>query len=190
MSLASVGSVEEPTPAVRFRIVPRRSRVAIEACSSLHPIVTRTDGVTGFVDLDVSDVGRLAAAGRDGRPAGRMTLLVQDLRSGNRFEDHELHRHVDARRFPTIEGELARLRPNGKEGHYVVLGDILFHGVRRTYESEMSVALDGDGTTVRMAGVAVFDMRDFGLEPPRMLMLRIHPAVEVRVEIVAEREGA
>ena len=32
-------------------------------------------------------------------------------------------------------------------------------------------------------------IRDFGMEPPRILMLRVEPEVVVRVEIVAVREG-
>jgi hypothetical protein len=34
-----------------------------------------------------------------------------------------------------------------------------------------------------------FDVRDFGMEPPRMLFLRVEPEVAVRVEIIAEREA-
>ena len=37
--------------------------------------------------------------------------------------------------------------------------------------------------------VAVFDIRDFGMEPPRILMLKVQPEVTVRVEIVAEKES-
>ena len=38
------------------------------------------------------------------------------------------------------------------------------------------------------AGESTFDIRDFGMEPPRILMLKVQPEVGVRVEIVAERE--
>ena len=46
-----------------------------------------------------------------------------------------------------------------------------------------------DESTVHLTGQATFDVRDFGMEPPRILMLRVYPEVEVSVEIVAEREG-
>ena len=39
-----------------------------------------------------------------------------------------------------------------------------------------------------LAGETTFDMRDFGMEPPRILMLRVEPDVTVRVTIVAEKE--
>jgi hypothetical protein len=36
----------------------------------------------------------------------------------------------------------------------------------------------------------VFDMRDFQLDPPRLLMLKVHPQVRVRGRLVAVREDA
>jgi hypothetical protein len=46
-----------------------------------------------------------------------------------------------------------------------------------------------DDDTIRLNGESTFDIRDFGMEPPRILMLRVEPEVVVRVEIVAVREG-
>jgi integrase/recombinase XerD len=41
--------------------------------------------------------------------------------------------------------------------------------------------------TLRLAGESTFDVRDFGMEPPRIPMLRVEPDVKVRVEIFAEK---
>jgi hypothetical protein len=49
----------------------------------------------------------------------------------------------------------------------------------------MSVAVL-DARTVRLMGRSTFDIRDFGMEPPRILMLRVHPEVTVRIDLVAE----
>jgi hypothetical protein len=172
---------------LRFRIVPDRSHVWIEAHSSLHPMASRADGLAGFVDLEVSDDGRLAARSDCDGPAGRLSLPVERLRSGNRFEDRELHRRIDAHRYPTIDGELDSLEPDREDRRYRVRGDVVFHGVRRTYESDMTAEVDGD--IVHLAGGATFDVRDFGVEPPRVLVLRVEPHVAVRVHIVAEKEA-
>ena len=40
-----------------------------------------------------------------------------------------------------------------------------------------------------MGGESQFDIREFGMEPPRMLMLKVQPEVGIRVEIVAVRES-
>jgi hypothetical protein len=38
-------------------------------------------------------------------------------------------------------------------------------------------------------GEHTFDIRDFGMDPPKILMFRVEPEVNVRVEIVAEKVG-
>ena len=63
-----------------------------------------------------------------------------------------------------------------------------FRGVTRSYESEMTFA-QLDDQTIRLEGSSTFDIRDFGMEPPRILLLRVHPDVDVRVEVVATRES-
>ncbi len=166
----------------RYRIVPERSRVWIEARSSLHPIHSRSDGLEGWFDLDVRGTGRvnLAAA-----PSGHLELPVQKLRSGNPLEDRELKRRIDASRFPTITGDLTTMVRTGADGRYLVEGELTFMGVKRMYRDEMTIERVDDGT-VRLGGQSTFDVRDHGLEPPRILMLRVEPMVRVRVEIVAE----
>jgi hypothetical protein len=39
----------------RYTIIPERSRVWIDARSSVHPIHSTADGLEGFVDLDADD---------------------------------------------------------------------------------------------------------------------------------------
>ena len=51
----------------------------------------------------------------------------------------------------------------------------------------MSFAM-ADEHTVTLAGERTFDIRHFGMEPPRILTLRVYPEVTVRIEIVA-RDG-
>ena len=46
-----------------------------------------------------------------------------------------------------------------------------------------------DDRTIRLSGSSRFDVRDYGMEPPRILMLKVEPEVDVRVDIQAEREG-
>jgi polyisoprenoid-binding protein YceI len=120
-------------------------------------------------------------------PRGRVSLRVERLVSGNPLQDRELRRRIDARRFPTIDGELTGLRAIDNGGRYRVRGDVTFRGVTRTYEDEMVFTLAGD-RLVEMDGRATFDIRDFGMTPPRILMLKVEPEVEVTAHIVAERQ--
>jgi hypothetical protein len=168
----------------RYRIVPERSKVFISARSSLHPIDTRTDGLQGFLEVEVQGGGRVNLM----VPAkGRVSLPVERMSSGNPLEDRELQRRIDARRYPTIDGELTGMTETGRDGRYLVQGAVTFKGSTRTYEEEMVVSQDGDGT-LELSGESTFDIRDFGMDPPRILMLKVEPEVGVRVEITAERE--
>lgn len=167
----------------RFRIVPDKSAVLIEASSSLHPIHTRTVGLVGFLEVDVHE-GVIDTAAH---PQGQLSLRVDRLSSGNRLEDRELQRRIDARRHPTIDGRLERMTKANGDGRYRVAGDLTFHGVTRRCEDDL-VITPLDDRTLRVEGESSFDIRDFGMEPPRIFMLRVHPDVKVRIEVVAEKE--
>jgi hypothetical protein len=65
-----------------YRIDPSRSRVYIDGRSSLHPIHTETDGLQGWLEMDVRD-GRLDVAES---PRGHVEFPVDKLRSGNVLE--------------------------------------------------------------------------------------------------------
>jgi polyisoprenoid-binding protein YceI len=145
-----------------FRIVPERSVVSIAARSSLHPINGEAHGLEGSVDLSTG-------------LGGRLELPVASLRSGNPLYDAEMHRRVDARRHPTIVGEVVEATPLDDPGRWRILGDLTFHGVTRQVEGEVSVEAPD------------LDVRDFGVRPPRIGFLRVHPDVNVAIRIEATR---
>ena len=159
--------------------------VWIDAQSSLHPIHAETDGLEGDLELDVDAGGRLNPTAE---PRARLSFPVAQLRSSNPLEERELKRRIEARKFPTISGVLTSMKQDGAVGRYLVEGEITFRGVTNTYEEEMSLE-QTDGNTIKLTGGATFDVRDFGMDPPRILLLRVHPDVAVRVEIIAEKEG-
>jgi hypothetical protein len=168
----------------RYDIVPERSQVWIDATSSVHPIHSRTDGLEGFVELEVQRDGQV-----DLRiaPQGRLSLPAERLSSRSRLEDQELRRRIDARRYRSIDGRLVEMRATGRDGRYLVCGEVTFRGVTNSHEDEMTIA-QLDDATLQLDGRSTFDIRDFGMEPPRILMLRVHPQVVVTVSIVARRK--
>jgi polyisoprenoid-binding protein YceI len=167
----------------RYRILPARSRVWIEARSNVHPINTEADGLEGWLELDITD-GKINV---DQTLRGHLEFPVENLKSGNVFEDRELRRRIDARRYPSIAGDLKAMKHADEPSRYMVNGNLTFRGVTRTYEDAMTV--DAENGTVTLAGKSTFDIRDFGMEPPRILMLKVQPEVSVRVEIIAEKES-
>jgi polyisoprenoid-binding protein YceI len=169
----------------RYRIVPESSHVWIEAQSNVHPIHSSTDGLEGFVEIQMAPDGGVDLTQN---PSGHLSLSVNRLSSGNRLEDREMQKRIDAKRYPTIDGALDKMERLGNDGSYKVRGGITFRGVAHNYEDEMTVHAVDD-QTIKLAGKSRFDIRDFGMEPPRVLMLRVEPEVDVRVEIVATKEA-
>ena len=167
----------------RYRIVPERSRIWIDARSSLHPIHSSTDGLEGYVDVDDRRGGGAVLAVP---AAGRVSLEVDRLSSGNPLEDRELRNRVDAARFPTIDGVLTDSQRLDGTDRYRVTGDVSLRGVSRSCRDELSLEVLDD-RTVRLTGGSTFDVRDFGVKPPRLLMLRVDPEVAVRIDIIAAR---
>jgi polyisoprenoid-binding protein YceI len=164
-----------------YQIVPSRSQVWVEATTSVHPIHGEASGLTGAIEADVAD-GEVTLTKP---PQLRFEMPIKELRSGNPMYDSEMQRRVDARRYPTITGDATELTELGS-GRYRLRGDLAFHGVTRAVEGEVKVQAEG-GRTLLLEGAQTFDVREFGIQPPRILMLKVHPDVAVRVRIVAER---
>jgi polyisoprenoid-binding protein YceI len=168
----------------RYRIDPTQSRVMIDATSSVHPIHSSTEGIEGWLELDLQGGGRVNAAAEAG---AHVEFSVDQLRSGNPLEDRELKRRIDARRFPTITGELTTIQATGTDGRYIVHGTVTFKGVTQPSHDEVTLSVD-ETDAVRVQGSSVFDIREFGMEPPRILMLKVSPHVTVTIDVVAHKE--
>lgn len=173
-----------------YRVDPARSRATVDATSSVHPIHSETDGLTGWLELQVDDAGRPNLRSRKG---AEISLEVERLRSGNPLEDRELRRQIDARRYPTITGAMRSMRSAGSRGSggstdsgstFIVGGDVTLRGVTRAHEGLVTIDV-WPGGEINVRGAAVFDVREFGIEPPRILMLRVHPEVTVSIDVIA-----
>jgi polyisoprenoid-binding protein YceI len=171
-------------PRRRFRVVPDRSTVVIAATSTIHPIRTRTAGLEGYVDLAFRR-GRIDA-GEDAD--GLLALPVSKLSSGNPLQDRELRRRIDARRFPTITGRLTALEAGEGDGRFRARGELTFRGVTRECADELAIALDR--STLLVSGSSRFDIRDFGMAPPSILLARVHPHVDVTIDLHCEQDGS
>jgi polyisoprenoid-binding protein YceI len=165
----------------RFRIDPGQSRVWIEARSSLHPIRAESAGLEGWFEAELDRSGHVDPSVA---PRAQVTLPVELLSSGNGFYDREMRRRVEARKYPVITGQLTTMNDAGGDGRYLVGGELTFRGVTRSYRDEMTLS-SLDERTVRLEGQRVFDIREFGMEPPRILTLRVYPEVAVKILVVA-----
>jgi polyisoprenoid-binding protein YceI len=166
-----------------FRVVPDRSSLIIQARSSVGAINWEATGIEGTIEAvigeGVVDLRTPASA--------RLEMAVERLQSGNALYDAELLQRIDARRHPTTVVELRELTPvTGPR--YRALGDLSFHGITREVTGTVSVESD-DGERLIVEGEQVFDIRDFDVPSPKILMLKILPDVRVHLLLLAERES-
>ncbi|MEY2401559.1 MAG: PadR family transcriptional regulator, regulatory protein PadR [Ilumatobacteraceae bacterium] len=173
--------VDDEVTTSRFRVVPDRSAVMINARSSVGPITFGAIGVRGFIEVSVA--GRRVCPVP--YPTAHLEIDVDQLRSGNSLYDAELLRRIDARRHPTVVLDLRACTALGSTGRYQLQGEVTFHGVSKPLDGTVSVAMPGEGTLV-IRGEQVVDIRDFGVVSPTVLMLRIYPDVVVGLQIEAE----
>jgi polyisoprenoid-binding protein YceI len=147
----------------------------------LHPINTETRGLRGSVEVTLRSDGSLDL---DQPVIGTLEVSADRLSSGNQLYDLELRRRIDAKTYPTIAGQIIRVTQSETPGQYLVQGDLTFHGKTRTFEHEM--VIDILAGSISMKGDYVFDIRQFNMKPPSMLMLKVYPEVAVRVELYGD----
>ena len=195
MSASAVRAASSPTsehaPAAdqvattsRFRVVPERSVVMIDARSSVGPITFGAVGVTGFLEAAICD----GTVHPEPCPTAHLEIEVERLRSGNSLYDAELLRRIDARRHPTVTLDLRACSRLSGSGRYQLGGQVTFHGVSRPLDGAVAVTLRSDRSLL-VRGEQMVDIRDFGLVSPTVLMLRIYPDVIVGLQIEAELEA-
>jgi polyisoprenoid-binding protein YceI len=167
-----------------YKIVPERSKLWAEARSSLHPIKVESNAVEGSLELEVAS----GHADLSKTPKGSIALHVESLKTGNRLEDRELERQLQVRKYPRIRGEVREVAALDGGRRYRVRGDLTLRGVTKSLEGEVTLQVIDD-RTVQVEGEKTIDVRDFGLQPPKILMLQVYPEVRIRARLVAIREG-
>ena len=165
----------------RFVLDPERSAVLIDARSTVGPICFGTTGVHGSLYAAIGYAG----VSTEIPPTGWLTIDMTRLSSGNKLYDAELQRRINSRRFPTAKVELKECTPSAPGWRYRLRGELTFHGITRRTEGTVRIESASDNRIV-ISGEQAFDIRDFALPSPTMLMLRIFP--DVRVRLYAEAE--
>jgi polyisoprenoid-binding protein YceI len=166
-----------------YRVLPERSRLWAEARSSLHPIHVETTGLTGYLEIELEG-SRLKP---DVAVSARIELEAERLKTGTELYDHELERRLELERYPRITGTVHEVHSLDSGRRYLVRGELSLHGVTRKVSGEVTIRI-ADDRTIEVEGEKELDMRDYGLDPPRLLMLRVYPEIRVRARVVAERE--
>ncbi len=176
-------AAQEDRTVARFKIIGERSHFWFDARSSLHPIKAETTAIDGFVEAETDGAGLDLTS----PPHARIQIEAATVKTGNGLYDRELERRLEVRNYPHIVGEVLEVSESSAGSRYRVRGNVSFHGVTKPIEGEVRLRVV-DGGDLEFEGEKVFDMRDFGLTPPRILMLKVYPEVKVRGRIAAEKQ--
>ena len=152
----------------------------MRARSTLHPIVRRA-AVSGFIDATVVD-GVIDT----GRPVrGRLELVLTDFRADDIY-DSEIERRLDVQRHPVVVAELLEATAQDGNGHYRMAGELSLHG--RTQRLDGDALVRCDAAMLSLEGSLTLDVRSFGLQPPKFLLLRVQPQVQVTLHLRADAD--
>jgi polyisoprenoid-binding protein YceI len=157
------------------------SKVAIHANSSIHP-VHGDISVRGEASVDLSD----GALDVGSKASGFIEADVESLKSGNKLEDFELRRRLEAKKYPTMRYDVGGV--NGGGDRYKVTGTLTFHGVSREFVEECSARMDSGALHVEAEHT--FDIREFLVKPPRIGPLQVHPEVTVSLHLVGRQAAS
>jgi polyisoprenoid-binding protein YceI len=153
----------------------------VEARSNVGTVSFGTTSVTGCVEA--VRVGGAVDATQ--RPKASLRIPVASLRSGNALYDAELHTRLAVHRYPVVDVELDEAQAVGG-ARYKVAGRVTLHGVTCTLVGGVTLTLEGN--RLEVTGEEVIDIRQFGIELPTVLMLRIYPEVRVRLQLLAHED--
>jgi polyisoprenoid-binding protein YceI len=163
--------------ACKFNVASSSSSLGFDGKSSLHAVHGTASQLTGSITATVED-GSLAL---DPQPAMHVEFPVERMSSGNSLQDKEMWKLLDSKRNPTITADLRNLASTGGNA-YRATGDISMSGRNKSYDGDLTIKVDRDRVVVD--GALVVDIRDFGLQPPRLLMVTVQPQVTVKLHLV------
>jgi polyisoprenoid-binding protein YceI len=166
----------------KFQPVRNRSELALEGESSIHPLHTSTQEIEGYFEAVLGDDGQLDLSVA---PTGRLEVYIEGLKSGNGLIDREMQRRLNTRRFPSVIAEVVEVKAGDGKGRYRASGDLTFHGVTRRLEDDLTISLLDDHT-LEIKGEITIDVRNFNVDPPKLLMVKVHPEVKAKLQVVAK----
>jgi hypothetical protein len=160
---------------MRYIIDPEASRVWIKGTSSVHPIHTEAKGLTGWLSARI-DEGRFV----DDEITGHIEIAVDRLASGNELVDRETRRRIDAKHHALITGDITAVTAVSNDVADIS-GIVGFRG--EDIEVSGTIGVEAVGERLWVEGAQTLDVRWWGLKPPRLLVVKVHPEIEVAIRL-------
>lgn len=167
----------------RFQVNTAQTTVKVGLRVNLHPSHINANALSGVIECEVDEQGRPRL---DQPYSAELTLPVDAIKSGNGIQDREMRRRFDVSRYPTITAKVTHGEALDANGHYRAAAQLTMHGQTREISGDLHLSVDG--TTMTIDGQQVINVKDFGIDPPRLIILKVEPDVDLQVHIVAERQ--
>jgi YceI-like domain len=165
---------------LRYTVSRAGSVLTFAAKSTLHSVSGKNTMLDGFIRAGIDEGGKLIF---DPLPVMHLDFLVEQLRSGNTMLDQQMWKLIDSKRFPRITADLRTLAPTDSPFRFTGSGDITLAGRMKRYGGTIDFSVSG--TDLIFEGDLDVDIRDFGLTPPNLLIIRVDPIVKVHLHLVA-----
>ena len=166
---------------IRYTVEGASSRVRVVARSSIHDIEAALGPITGTIEADLDDLADHGAV------ALSLEVDLTEADGGDPLRTRKLRGDIDVRRYPRASFSLSRVVSIARDdaGAFEAQGA----GVLSWRDQQLEIEPSGRGTLTadHLAAVATFrlDIREFGVKPPKFLMLKVEPEVLVEVTLVA-----
>lgn len=163
-----------------YRVDGAGSSLVVRARSSVHDTDTRFDKVTGTV---TADPDALESAGA----TARFEVDMAAFDAGDWLKNRKLKKDLDLDRYPTASFELRELRDvtRADDGSF----EAIAVGVIRYRGRELPMEIRGRGTMdqqhIDACGSFDVDIRELGMQPPKILMFKVEPEVTIEVTLRA-----
>ncbi|MFO0931818.1 MAG: YceI family protein [Planctomycetota bacterium] len=167
-------------------MLPELSRVGFDAKSTLHAF----SGVTS--DVSGSFSARLAAPGAE--VAGDVRAQAGTLDTGLADRNREMYGVLDVERFPALAFHLASFTATSTDPRTLATtgtarGTLTVHGKSVDVSVPLRISVD-DAKRVVVEGEVSVRLTDFGIPPPRKLVITVDDELRVWVALRARAVGA
>jgi polyisoprenoid-binding protein YceI len=154
------------------------SELMANARSNVHPMTYRAP-IRGSLEASVRD-GRFDV---DAPVTASLEVDLDDLHGDDPKTDREMRRRIDVQRYPRARAVVEHVSSDGGD-LYRLSGELTIRGKTQPLEGNATVTLDGD--RLHATGAVTIDIRDYGIKPPSLLLLRVHPEVEITIDLTAD----
>ena len=167
-----------PAPAATLEIDHQKSKIEVEAKSTLHDF----SGTLEKYELSIAFDPKTNAPTR-----ADLTFDFKDLNTGDKGRDSDMLKWLAYPASPKASFHLTGWKQEGSQ--FIARGELSIHGVKQ--EITMPVNIEKVDDTYHIRGVARLDYRDFQLPMIRKaLVLTVDPHLTVTFQLVGKAEFA